>query len=202
MSCRSVKKRGGFQPLSAEELLKHTTRPPKASRVKEPPSTFRTLRKWFDRIPSVSEEKGRIPSRQDRRQRWFGQVASARHQAPKGTRFRYHLALQPFCQAERKIVEVLEREPYGSLDPVYKGRRNTYKVKRGFLFIAEGNRQGMREQHWRARHILQSLRSIEKKARALHLVPLESRDRAWKQSLRFLKYQTRELRPTTANSDV
>lgn len=192
MSCRRVKKRGDFVKMLAAERLEKTTRPPKG-RPKKTRSRG-PLRKWFDAIP-VSQ--GKIHTRRERRQRWFDALRDARQKAPVGTKSRYHLAVQPFAGTERTYLEVHEREPYGSSDPTYKGRRNTYKVKRAFMFVQNGNRAGSREKQGKQRLVMRKLVSIAKAARAMNLVPTEKRGRVWKQELRFLAYQTRELRPKT-----
>ncbi len=133
--------------------------------------------------------------RKERRQRWFSMLGAARHKAPLGTRSRYRLGTQPFANSERTYLEVPERTPYGSLDPTYKGRRNTFKVKRGFVFVARGNRASAREDWAKKRNVMRVLQSINKRAQALNSVPLPERGRGWAQKLRFLRYLTKELKP-------
>ena len=175
MSSRSVRKRGGFVPLDAEERLEKTTRPSKA-------------RTWKTSVRAV------LP-RWERRQTWFGTLHGARSIAPVGTKSNYHLSAQPFGQGERTYLAVPERSRYGSLDPTYKGRRNTYNVKRAFIFVANGSRQRARQDWATKRKVMLKLRSLEKRGKAMDLVPVGERGRQWKQELRFLRYLAKGLKP-------
>jgi hypothetical protein len=139
-------------------------------------------------------------SRRERRRSWFDQLHTARHMAPLGTRGRYRLGLNPFGQAPRTVLEMPEREAYGSLDPTYKGRRNTYNVKRNFFFVAKGNRQGARQDWATKRKVMLVLRSLEKRGKAMDMVPVGERGRQWKQELRFLRYLAKDLKPAPTHT--